>query len=441
MDRAAALERFSRIRARTRALFAVLDDEMYYERPIPLRNPVVFYEGHLPVFAVNTLIKKGLRQRGIDQQLEDIFARGIDPATEAAAVARGNPVWPDRATVAEYAAAADRLIERAIAEADLERDDHPMLRRAQALWTILEHEEMHQETLAYMWHQVPHARKRKPASYVTLPPSLGAADTAARVRIPGGTATLGTDLCAVPFAWDNELPQHSVPVDAFTIDVHNVTNAQFMAFVDDGGYRNPAWWSAEDWAWIGAEQISHPWFWTRENAEWCWRAMFEAVPLPPSWPVYLTLAEAHAYARWSGMRLPTEAEFHRAAYAESGTGKPEREYPWGEAIGARAPANFDFQRWDPQHVGARPAGASAFGVHDLVGNGWEWTSTVFAPFDGFTPLPSYPEYSAEFFDREHFVLKGASPFTARALARRGFRNWFRPRYPYVYATFRCVSHQ
>ena len=104
-----------------------------------------------------------------------------------------------------------------------------------------------------------------------------------------------------------------------------------------------------------------------------------------------------------------------------------------------APANFDFARFDPLPVGACPGGASAFGVHDLVGNGWEWTSDVFAPFEGFTPLPSYPEYSADFFDGQHFVMKGASPMTARGLVRPGFRNWFRPRYPYVYATFRCVE--
>jgi formylglycine-generating enzyme required for sulfatase activity len=99
---------------------------------------------------------------------------------------------------------------------------------------------------------------------------------------------------------------------------------------------------------------------------------------------------------------------------------------------------LDFNRWDPVPVGTSPAGVSAFGVHDLVGNGWEWTATVFGAFAGFTPIASYPEYSADFFDGEHYVMKGASPVTARELVRRGFRNWFRPNYPYVYATFRCV---
>jgi formylglycine-generating enzyme required for sulfatase activity len=95
--------------------------------------------------------------------------------------------------------------------------------------------------------------------------------------------------------------------------------------------------------------------------------------------------------------------------------------------------------WDPAPAGSHPYGASAWGVHDLMGNGWEWTSSTFEPFPGFSPMPSYPEYSADFFDGQHYVLKGASPVTARELLRRSFRNWFRPQYPYVYAKFRTVS--
>ena len=117
----------------------------------------------------------------------------------------------------------------------------------------------------------------------------------------------------------------------------------------------------------------------------------------------------------------------------------ERRYPWGDEVGTPPPANVDFARWDPEPVGAHPEGASAFGVRDLVGNGWTWTSTAFGPYEGFEPMASYPEYSADFFDGEHYVLKGASPLTARELIRPGFRNWFRPRYPYVYAAFRCVG--
>jgi len=280
---------------------------------------------------------------------------------------------------------------------------------------------MHQETLAYMWHQLPYEVKRKPSGYQTLPDMPSARAISASVRVPGGRVVLGTAEDA-PFAWDNERPPLAVDVAAFTVDTDNVTNAAFMEFVDAGGYRDPRWWRDEDWAWLAVEGITHPPFWMREDGEWRWRGMFESVPLPPNWPVYVTWAEANAYATWRGQRLPTEAEYVRAA---EGTG----------------PGNCDFERWDPEPVGVRRTSVSHYGVRDLAGNGWEWTSDVFAPFPGFKPLPSYPEYSAEFFDGSHFVMKGASPVTALPLVRPGFRNWFRPRYPYVYTAFRCVNER
>ena len=226
-------------------------------------------------------------------------------------------------------------------------------------------------------------------------------------------------------------------VPAFDIEIHNVTNGSFMEFVNAGGYRNQALWTEPDWSWLQHEGLEHPSFWRFRGGLWFWRGMFEDIPLPASWPVYVSHAEASAYARWKGRRLPTEAEYHRAAFGTpSGA---ERQLPWGDAPPDETRGNFDFHNWEPVPAGARPAGASAWGVHDLVGNGWEWTSTVFAPFDGFAPMAAYPEYSAEFFDGEHYVIKGASPATAKELIRGSFRNWFRPNYPYVYATFRTVG--
>ena len=437
VDRAEVLARYALNRRRTRGLFDLLDDSMYYQRPISLRNPVVFYEGHIPAFSVNTLIKKALGWPGVDEHLETIFARGIDPESEATSIARGNPAWPSRAEVRQYVDAADRLIEKAITSADLERSGHPMLDQARALWTILEHEEMHQETLGYIWHQVPYSCKRRPEGYRIEGTPHVQVDVTSHARIPAGDATLGTDLAENPFAWDNECPAHRVHVKSFAIDVYNVTNGQFMEFVKARGYEAPQWWRPEDWEWIRANGISHPFFWERAGHRWFWRGMFEPVTLPETWPVYVTWAEANAFARWRRMRLPTEAEYHRASYGTPE--KHERPYPWGQSMSSPVPGNFDFTRWDPEPVGAHPEGASAFGVHDLIGNGWEWTATPFAPFNGFEPLPTYPEYSAEFFDGDHFVMKGASPLTAGTLVRRGFRNWFRPRYPYVYATFRCAG--
>ena len=349
----------------------------------------------------------------------------------------------------------------------------PSVHRLEALYTALEHEAMHQETLLYMWHRLPHDQKRKPAGvrYETaLPPEGGShqstdssrpASAGRTVRIPAGVAILGADRDRITFGWDNEFDAHRVDVPAFDIDVHDVTNADFLAFVEAGGYRDSSLWSPENWAWLQKEKLEHPTFWlpsTRGGSDarsgqvpsasadtrvegWLWHGMFEDIPLPPTWPVYVSQAEAAAYARWKGRRLPTEAEFHRAAFGapSEGASSVEREYPWGSAPPDEQHGNFDFQAWEPVPVGSRPAGASAWGVHDLVGNGWEWTSTIFAPFPGFSPMASYPEYSADFFDGQHYVMKGGSSATARELLRRSFRNWFRPNYPYVYAGFRTVG--
>jgi formylglycine-generating enzyme required for sulfatase activity len=167
-------------------------------------------------------------------------------------------------------------------------------------------------------------------------------------------------------------------------------------------------------------------------------AMFDEIPLPLQWPVYVSHAEASAYARWAGKSLPTEAQWHRAAYGTP-AGR-QNSYPWGEHAPGKKHGNFDFGNWHPSPVGHFPAGNSAFGVADLLGNGWEWTSTLFAPFSGFEPFEFYAGYSANFFDGKHYVLKGGSPRTAACMLRRSFRNWFQPRYQYVYSGFRCVSN-
>jgi ergothioneine biosynthesis protein EgtB len=350
-------------------------------------------------------------------------------------------VWPSREEVLDFADRADAAIISALAEAEL-RDDRPAMHRAQALYTALEHEAMHQETLLYMWHRLPFEKKVLPPRRQGLPPKGGSypGRSSERVRIPAGTATLGADRNRIPFGWDNEFDEHPVEVPAFDIDVHNVTNAQFLEFVEAGGYRDRSFWSDEDWKWVQENAITRPSFWSAPEgptASRSWIGMFENIPLPPDWPVYVSQAEAAAYARWKGRRLPTESEYHRAAFGTPGGN--EQSYPWGEALPNDAHGNFDFARFEPVPVGSFPAGASAWGVHDLVGNGWEWTSTIFGPFPGFEAMVSYPEYSADFFDGQHYVMKGASPATAKELVRRSFRNWFRPNYPYVYAKFRTVK--
>jgi iron(II)-dependent oxidoreductase len=431
IDREAAISWYRRNRDRSRALFDMLPEPVYYSRPIALRHPIVFYEGHLPGFSFNTLVKKALGHASIDARLEALFARGIDPhESQAGAEASG---WPSRAAVRQFVDEADARVLDVLAREDLDRPGDPLLDRAEAVFSILEHEAMHQETLLYMWHRLPFDEKRRPPAY--RPAVDGRPPAGAWMEIAPGCATLGVDREAVPFGWDNEFPGFAAEVPAFSIEQHNVTNARFLEFVEAGGYADARWWREQDWQWVQSEHVEHPLFWERVDGGWRWRGMFDLVPLPLSWPVYVSHAEAAAYARWRGARLPTEAEYQRAAFGGTDTAVS---HPWGAAEPAGVHGVFDFSSWDPQPAGTHPAGASAWGVHDLAGNGWEWTSTTFAPFPGFRPMASYPEYSADFFDGEHFVMKGASPATARELLRPSFRNWFRARYPYVYATFRCV---
>jgi ergothioneine biosynthesis protein EgtB len=451
-SRQALVDWYRRNRQRSRGLFDLIDPDVYFTRPIALRNPIVFYEGHLPAFSVIAFLKRGLGRAGIDERLETLFARGIDPDSEQQAVPRSgaDTRWPSRAAILDYARAVDDEIVAAMerAEFDVTGREHAAMVDGEAIFTALEHEAMHQETLLYMWRRLPHAHKQKPRD---LSYELGAAPPASRrIDIPAGRATLGARRpsargagdsigAVVAFGWDNEFDALAVGVPGFDIDAHSVTNGEFLEFIADRGYQRRELWDHASWEWREAEQVVHPAFWSRADGvdAWAWRGMFEEIPLPPAWPVYVSQAEASAFARWKGRRLPTEAEYHRAAFG-SPAGE-ERAFPWGGAPPQPAHGNFDFQSWEPVPAGARPAGASAWGVHDLVGNGWEWTASEFAPFPGFAAMASYPEYSAEFFDGRHVVLKGASPATAKELIRRSFRNWFRTNYPYVYAKFRTVS--
>ncbi len=373
----------------------------------------MFYEGHIPAFSFVTLNERGLHEEPIDSGLERLFERGIDPASVDHAQRHERADWPDRRTIADFAARCDARVERALECAQIEDSGVPRLVHAQAAYTILEHERMHQETLLYIVHQLPFERKRRRA----FRHEDHAVPSCEMRSVAAGTATLGADPEQIPFGWDNEFRRMQVEVAGFDIAAYPVTNGDWLRFVADGG---PV-----------------PFFWKHGDGAWVLRLQFEEIPLPQSWPVYVTHQQARAYARWRGMRLPTEAEYQRAAF-----GTPEgeeRAFPWGDAPPSFQHGNFDFTRFDPEPVDAHPAGASAWDIADLIGNGWEWTATPFEPLPGFEPMASYPQYSADFFDGKHYVMKGASPVTPRELIRRSFRNWFYDDYPYMYAKFRCVA--
>lgn len=435
-------ERLVQLWQQTDRIFDLLDPGALLAQPIALRHPFIFYLGHLPAFAWNHVGAGVLERPSFNPAFDELFSRGIDPDVEDPDRCHDHPDvpdrWPDPEAVLEYR---DRVRAAMLDAPDgvtARAADHVMGQNGRVFEMVIEHEMMHQETLLYMLQRLSADRKVRPA---WLPDHVsGPGRPRGPVVIPAGPAALGVDFRELPFGWDNEFPATTVPVPAFRIDATPVTNAQFLAFVGAGGYERADVWSPEDWAWRSREGLTHPVCWERHDGQWLYRTLFDLLPmrLAADWPVYVSQAEARAYARWRGSRLPTEAEFHRAAFGTPEGG--ERLYPWGAEEPGPAHGNFDFRHWSPTPVGTHPAGASAWGVHDLLGDGWEWTETPFHGFPGFEAyIPGYPGYSADFFDGKHHVLKGASWATGAGLLRPSFRNWFQAHYPYVFAKFRCVT--
>jgi ergothioneine biosynthesis protein EgtB len=429
------LSRLADARRRTDGLFEIAKPAAIYDRPIPERHRIVFYLGHLEAFDWNLLGRYAFELKPFKPKFDDLFAFGIDPVNGG--LPTDQPAdWPSVAEVREYNRRLRRELDRHL-EDQASNDAGGDLSPADVYLNVaIEHRLMHAETLAYMLHQLPFDRKvRQPAPMVLADSEPGQKKS---IAIPAGRVSLGLARNESAFGWDNEFEAHSAEVPDFAMDEYKVTNGEFLKFVREGGYTDRSLWSKEDWDWIKHEGICQPKFWVRRGDSWFCRGMFAEVPLPLDWPVYVSHAEAAAFARWTSKQLPTEEQFHRAAY-----GTPEgsdRPYPWGEDAPEERYGTFDFARWDPSPVNAHPAGRSAFGVAGLVGNGWEWTSTLFQPFPGFEPFPFYRGYSANFFDGKHYVMKGGSARTAACMLRRSFRNWFQPHYQYVYSGFRLVTN-
>jgi gamma-glutamyl hercynylcysteine S-oxide synthase len=409
-------------RTQTDRLFEMLTPTTMYARPIAERHRIVFYLGHLEAFDRNMICGPS------SSELDGLFGRGIDPI-DGKLPDDAATDWPAVDTIRSYNEKTRSVVDKALEHAT----------DALMFHVAIEHRLMHAETLAYMFHWLPYESKHQSAERSLQRSTGGRPHESRSVDIPAGEATLGqASGNPFTFGWDNEFESHAVSVPEFAIDVFNVTNRQFLDFIRSGGYSERSFWDSQGWEWIQSSGTQYPKFWIARGEKWFYRSMFEEIPLPSEWPVFVSHAEAQAYARWKGKALPTEAQYHRAAFgSQDGS---ERTYPWGEENPVPQHGNFDFQSWAPEAVGSFPAGKSAFGVFDLMGNGWEWTATAFAPFPGFKAFPFYPGYSADFFDGKHFVMKGASHRTAVALLRPSFRNWFQPFYPNIYATFRCAEN-
>jgi iron(II)-dependent oxidoreductase len=386
MERAAALRgELIYAREQTDELFGLISPEALYERPIAERHRLVFYLGHFDAFDWNLLARRGMSERAFHPEFDALFERGIDPPpglgpSDTAAD------WPSKQEITRYISLTRAWIDKHLKELD-----------PQLLQMAIEHRHMHAETFAYLMHNLPSEQKR---GGVTPPESRREAPENPMVSIPAGNVTLGKP--KEGFGWDNEHLAHDVAVQEFAISKYKISNGDYLQFVREGG--------------------AIPNFWTLEDGQWFYRGMFGRAPLSLDHAVWVTWEQASAYAAWRGLSLPTEAQFQRAA----GLTTPDA-----------VRDNFGFQGWDPIAVDASNGGPHP---SQMIGNGWEWTRDVFAPFEGFASHPYYPGYSADFFDGRHFVMKGASPRTAALLTRPTFRNWFRPEYPYMYAGFRLVEN-
>jgi iron(II)-dependent oxidoreductase len=300
-----------------------------------------------------------------------------------------------------------------------------------AFGMIVQHEQQHDETMLAT-HQL---RAGAPVLHAPPPPA-GRRPTVREVLVPGGPFTMGTS--TEPWALDNERPAHVVDVPAFVIDAAAVTNAEYAAFVEAGGYDDPRWWSEVGWAHRLSAGLVAPQFWERDGSGTWFRRRFGVVePVPADEPVvHVCFHEAEAYARWAGKRLPTEAEWEKAARFDPASGRSRR-YPWGDDVPTPEHANLGQRHLQPAAAGAYPAGASALGVQQLIGDVWEWTSSGWHPYPGFEVFP-YPEYSQVFFGGDYKVLRGGSFGTAPAAIRGTFRNWDHPIRRQIFSGFRCA---
>ncbi|SRX93162.1 hypothetical protein MSP7336_01397 [Mycobacterium shimoidei] len=285
---------------------------------------------------------------------------------------------------------------------------------------VVSHEHQHHETML----QALNLRTGSPllSSGTALPPGRpGVAGTS--VLVPEGPFVLGVDAATEPFALDNERPAHVVDVPAFRIGRVPVTNGEWRQFIDDGGYDEPRWWSARGWEHRQRARLTAPQFWSADQKT---RTRFGHVEdIPPDEPVqHVSYFEAEAYAKWAGARLPTEVEWEKACAWDPAAGA-RRRYPWGDEEPSATHANLGGAALRPAPVGAYPDGVSAYGVEQMLGDVWEWTSSELRPWPGFTPM-IYQRYSQPFFFGDYKVLRGGSWAVEAGILRPSFRNWDHP---------------
>jgi gamma-glutamyl hercynylcysteine S-oxide synthase len=415
-------------RARTRELTDDLSSQQLMGPMLPIVNPVLWEIGHVGWFHEYWTLRHVHDATPILDHADALWN-----SSTVAHDTRWDLDLPDRNGVFGFLA---QVLER-----QLDRLDRGVDASGRYFYELaIRHEDMHVEALAYT---------RQTLGYPAPAHVGGAPDAAPRAgafsgdaEVPGGRWRLGST-AADGFVFDNEKWAHAVELKPFRIAKAPVTNSEFAAFVEAGGYRARDFWNLEGWAWRERARAERPVYWLpKHDGKWMWRRHTRTEELAPDAPVvFVNWHEAQAWCRWAGRRLPTEAEWEAAAVGElAGDGtrlaEVKRRWPWGEAL-SDGRANVDFACGAPIDVAAFPAGDSAFGCRQMIGNVWEWTASEFLPFPGFAPDP-YADYSQPWFGTRK-VLRGGAWATSARLARPLYRNFFTPERNDVIAGFRTCA--
>jgi iron(II)-dependent oxidoreductase len=412
-------------RERTRLLTDCLDDDDLVRQHSPLMSPLVWDLAHIANQEELWLLRAVGGREPMRPDIDPLYDAFEHPRAERPTL----PLLPP----GEARAYAREVRGRVLDLLESSRfAGTPLATDGFAFGMVTQHEQQHDETML-ITHQL---RKGAPALSAPPPgPPSDAIGLPAEVLVPGGPFTMGTS--AEPWALDNERPAHTVVVPSFYLDTTPVSNAAYQAFIAAGGYDDPRWWNEAGWAHRQRAGLHAPMSWRREGTSWLRTRFGVTEPVPPAEPVlHVCWYEADAYARWAGRRLPTEAEWEKAARFDPATGRSRR-FPWGDADPSPQLANLGQRHLQPAPVGSYPGGAAPSGARQLVGDVWEWVSSDFLPYPGFRAWP-YREYSEVFFGSEYKMLRGGSFATDSAACRGTFRNWDYPVRRQIFAGFRCA---
>lgn len=422
--RSRALEALLTARARTALLTDCVEGPDLTAQHSPLMSPLVWDLAHIGNQEELWLLRAVAGREAMRPEIDSLYDAFEHPRSERPSLPLLAP-GEARQYASEVRGRALEVLESAPFDGDRLTD------AGFAFGMVAQHEQQHDETML-ITHQL---RKGPAVLHAPDPPRSPAAPGPVDVLVPGGPFTMGTS--TEPWALDNERPAHHRDVAAFRIDTAPVTHGAYLAFVSDGGYEDPRWWQPQGWDLVRGQGIAAPLFWRREGGQWLRRRFGVVEPVPLDEPVlHVSWYEADAYARWAGRRLPTEAEWEKAARHDPATGRSTR-FPWGDADPTPEHANLGQRHLRPAAAGSYPLGRSPLGVGQLMGDVWEWTASDFLPYPGFGAFP-YREYSEVFFGSEHKVLRGGS-FAVDAVVCRGtFRNWDLPVRRQIFAGFRTA---